>query len=88
MAILASQALGGLFKSKGAGATHDRTEQDMSYSTILILGVLTWLDVRLTVVTMAVLPVMLYATRYFRPRMRSAFRDIRLRLARLNNCDY
>ncbi len=54
------------------------------FALLLILGVLTWLDVRLTVVTMAVLPVMLYATRYFRPRMRQAFRDIRLRLARLN----
>jgi len=54
------------------------------FALLLILGVLTWLDVRLTVVTMAVLPIMLYATRYFRPRMRQAFRDIRLRLARLN----
>ncbi|HEX9106543.1 MAG TPA: ABC transporter ATP-binding protein [Longimicrobiales bacterium] len=54
------------------------------FALLLILGVLTWLDVRLTLVTMAVLPLMLYATRYFRPRMRQAFRDIRLRLARLN----
>jgi putative OPT family oligopeptide transporter len=36
-----SQALGGLFKAKGAGAAHDRTEHDMSYSTMLILGLLT-----------------------------------------------
>jgi ATP-binding cassette subfamily B protein len=55
------------------------------FALLLILGVLTWLDVRLTLVTMAVLPLMLYATRYFRPRMRQAFRDIRVRLARMNS---
>ena len=41
------QALGGLFKSKGAGGAHDRAEQDMSYSTILILGVLTTIAIAL-----------------------------------------
>jgi len=35
-----SQALGGLSKSRGAGATQDRTELDMSYSTMLLLGIL------------------------------------------------
>ncbi len=55
------------------------------FALLLILGVLTWLDVRLTLVTMAVLPLMLYTTRYFRPRMRQAFRDIRVRLARMNS---
>src|SRR5512142_3210301 len=54
------------------------------FALLLILGVLTVMDVRLTLVTMAVLPFMLYATRYFRPRMRDAFREIRLRLARMN----
>ena len=34
------QALGGLSKSRGATVTHDRTEHDMSYTTMLILGVL------------------------------------------------
>jgi putative OPT family oligopeptide transporter len=36
-----TQALGGLFKSKDPAAVHDRTDEDMSYPTILLLGVLT-----------------------------------------------
>jgi len=35
------QALGGLFKSKGLPVTHDRTDQDISYPMMLVLGVLT-----------------------------------------------
>lgn len=38
-----SQALGGLFKSKSDSSTVDRTDEDMSYATILILGFLTTL---------------------------------------------
>jgi uncharacterized oligopeptide transporter (OPT) family protein len=34
------QALGGLTKSRGTTVAHDRTEDDMSYTTIMILGVL------------------------------------------------
>src|SRR5512142_1964515 len=45
------------------------------FALLLILGVLVWMNVRLTIVTMAVLPLMIWATRYFRPRMRNAFRD-------------
>jgi putative OPT family oligopeptide transporter len=36
-----SQALGGLVKSKGVSRAHDRTDEDMSYSTMLIIGILT-----------------------------------------------
>ena len=54
------------------------------FALLLILGVLTVMNPALTLVTMIVLPFMLYATRYFRPRMRDSFRDIRVRLARLN----
>jgi putative OPT family oligopeptide transporter len=35
-----SQALGGLSKSRGADLTHDRTDSDMSYSTMMLLGIL------------------------------------------------
>jgi len=34
------QALGGLSKSRAAAATYDRTEDDMSYTSMLILGLL------------------------------------------------
>ena len=54
------------------------------FALFLILVVLTVMNLKLTLVTMAVLPFMLYATAYFRPRMRQAFRDIRVRLARMN----
>ncbi|MCK4660062.1 MAG: OPT/YSL family transporter [Phycisphaerae bacterium] len=36
-----SQALGGLFKTKGGVSTHDRTDEDISYPTMMILGLLT-----------------------------------------------
>jgi len=35
------QALGGLLKSSGGSETKDRTDQDMSYSTMLLIGLLT-----------------------------------------------
>jgi ATP-binding cassette subfamily B multidrug efflux pump len=54
------------------------------FALLLILGVLGVMNLTLTLVTMAVLPFIIYATRYFRPRMRQAFRDIRVRLARMN----
>ena len=41
IATALTQALGGLLKSKGSAGTPDRTDQDMSYSTILLLGLLT-----------------------------------------------
>jgi putative OPT family oligopeptide transporter len=53
IATALSQALGGLFKSKGGATAHDRTDEDMSYPTILILGVLTaialWIYFRFSV---------------------------------------
>jgi len=36
-----SQALGGLLKSGGTGGAHDRTDEDVSYRHLLILGALT-----------------------------------------------
>ena len=36
-----SQALGGLLKSGGTGVAHDRTDEDVSYRNLLVLGVLT-----------------------------------------------
>jgi len=35
-----TQALGGLFKSRGGQTTDDRTDEDMGYGTMMILGVL------------------------------------------------
>ncbi len=34
------QALGGLFKAKGAPVTHDRTDEDLGYGVMMILGIL------------------------------------------------
>jgi putative OPT family oligopeptide transporter len=33
------QALGGLFAAKGAGGVHDRTDEDISYPALLVIGI-------------------------------------------------
>jgi putative OPT family oligopeptide transporter len=35
------QALGGLLKSRGAAPSHERTEEDISYPTLMVVGVIT-----------------------------------------------
>lgn len=54
----------------------------------LILGIVSfmfYLDVKLTLVTLAVLPLLIYATSVFRRKVRDSFRKIRLLIARLNS---
>ena len=54
----------------------------------LILGIVSFmlfLDVELTLVTLAVLPVLIYATSVFRRKVRDSFRRIRVLIARLNS---
>lgn len=50
-----------------------------------IVGFMFFLDVKLTLVTLAVLPVLIYATSVFRRKVRDSFRRIRMLIARLNS---
>jgi ATP-binding cassette subfamily B protein len=54
------------------------------FTLVFIVGALFLLDWRLALVTLAILPFVLGAAFYFRGRIRDAFRDIRVRLARIN----
>jgi len=49
-----------------------------------IVAILLWLDWRLALVTLAVVPPTIGATWFFRRRMRSAYREVRVMVARLN----
>ena len=51
---------------------------------VFIVGIMVWIDWRLTLVVLAILPLMLYATFFFKSRVRKAFGDVRTHLARLN----
>jgi ATP-binding cassette subfamily B protein len=49
-----------------------------------IIGVMLWINPRLSLVTFSVLPVLIWVAFTFRRRMRTAFRQVRSRLAALN----
>ncbi|MDD2580497.1 MAG: ABC transporter ATP-binding protein [Desulfuromonadaceae bacterium] len=49
-----------------------------------IISVMLWMDLKLSLVTFSVLPVLLYVAYTFRRRMRKSFREVRARLGRLN----
>jgi len=49
-----------------------------------IVAAMFWLDARLALVVVAVLPLILWATERFRSRAREAYRAVRVRLARIN----
>lgn len=49
-----------------------------------IVSVMLWMDVRLSLVTFSVLPVLVYVAWTFRQKMRSSFREVRASLGRLN----
>ena len=55
-----------------------------AFTLIAIMGMMLAIDWRLALVTFAVIPFVYLTARIFRRRVREAFRDIRLRLARLN----
>jgi len=55
-----------------------------AFTLVAIMGMMLVIDVRLALVTFAVIPVVWFTARLFRRRVREAFRDIRLRLAKLN----
>lgn len=49
-----------------------------------IVGVMLWINLKLSLVTFAVLPVLIWVAFTFRIKMRRAFREVRARLANLN----
>jgi ATP-binding cassette subfamily B protein len=49
-----------------------------------IISVLFWLDWRLAIVTFAILPLLLLLALWFRIRARASYREVRLKLARIN----
>jgi ATP-binding cassette, subfamily B, multidrug efflux pump len=52
---------------------------------IWILAFMFIMDVKLSLVTLSVLPVLIYGTFLFRKKVRESYRDVRLHLARLNS---
>jgi ATP-binding cassette, subfamily B, multidrug efflux pump len=50
-----------------------------------IIGIMLWMNLKLSLVTFTVLPVLLYIVFAFRTRMRTAFREVRARLSNLNS---
>ena len=54
------------------------------FSLIGIIIVMLWLDFTLALVSFAILPLLVYATIFFRQKMRKSYRAIRTRLARIN----
>jgi ATP-binding cassette, subfamily B, multidrug efflux pump len=54
------------------------------FTLAFIVGVMLWLDWRLALVAFAVMPFVVLVAFLFRSRVREAYRDIRVRLARIN----
>lgn len=54
------------------------------FTLLAIMAMMLWIDWRLALVTFAVIPLVWLTARIFRRRVRQAFGDIRVRLARLN----
>ena len=50
-----------------------------------ILGFMFYMDVKLSLVTLSVLPILVYGTFLFRKKVRETYRDVRLYLAKLNS---
>jgi ATP-binding cassette subfamily B multidrug efflux pump len=50
-----------------------------------IVGIMLWMNVKLSLVTFSVLPVLVYIVFTFRTKMRKAFREVRSRLSGLNS---
>jgi ATP-binding cassette subfamily B multidrug efflux pump len=56
-----------------------------AFTIVAIMGMMLAIDFRLALVTFAVIPLVWLTARIFRRRVREAFGDIRVRLARLNS---
>ncbi len=55
------------------------------FTIVWILAFMFFMDVKLSLVTLSVLPVLIYGTFLFRKKVREKYRDVRLHLARLNS---
>lgn len=73
------EALGELFSSGIVMVFSD------IFIIIWILAFMFFMDVELSLVTLSVLPVLIYGTFLFRRKVRESYRDVRLHLARLNS---
>ena len=73
------EALGELFSSGIVMVFSD------VFIILWILAFMFFMDVRLSLVTLSVLPVLIYGTFLFRKKVRERYRDVRLHLARLNS---
>lgn len=73
------EALGELFSSGIVMVFSD------IFIILWILGFMFFMDVNLSLVTLSVLPVLIYGTFLFRRKARESYRDVRLHLARLNS---
>jgi ATP-binding cassette, subfamily B, multidrug efflux pump len=51
----------------------------------LVMGVMIYVDWRLTLIVFSVLPIIIYATRLFQKSMKKAFEEVRLQVANLNS---
>jgi ATP-binding cassette subfamily B multidrug efflux pump len=72
------EALGELFSSGIVMVFSD------VFIIIWILAFMFFMDISLSLVTLSVLPVLIYSTFLFRKKVRETYRDVRLHLARLN----
>ncbi|MGA7826695.1 MAG: ABC transporter ATP-binding protein [Geobacteraceae bacterium] len=50
-----------------------------------IVGIMLWINLKLSLITFTVLPILLYIVFAFRLRMRKSFREVRARLSNLNS---
>jgi ATP-binding cassette, subfamily B, multidrug efflux pump len=73
------EALGELFSSGIVMVFSD------VFIILWILGFMFFMDFSLSLVTLSVLPVLIYGTFLFRRKARESYRDVRLHLARLNS---
>jgi ATP-binding cassette subfamily B protein len=54
------------------------------FTLVLIVGAMFWMDWQLALVTLTVMPFVFAVALIFRARIREAYRDVRIRLARIN----
>jgi ATP-binding cassette, subfamily B, multidrug efflux pump len=54
------------------------------FTLVFIVGVMLWMDWRLALVALAVMPFVIIVASVFRSKVREAYRDIRVRIARIN----
>lgn len=51
---------------------------------MVVLGIMVWMNWKLTLIVVVAMPVLLYATRIFQKHMKTAFEEVRLQVANLN----